>query len=68
MTESLAYWLFGFALSGALAVAVGRQLVEEHGRRVVPLLCLLAVILGALLGWALDGFIAYVRLSESTRY
>jgi hypothetical protein len=62
-----AYWAFGFVLSGALTVAVGRSLVAEHGRRLVPGLCVFAVLFGALLGWALDGYIAYVHASAEMR-
>ena len=50
MTETIAYWVFGFALSGALAIALGKPLFEEHGRRVIPVVVVAAVVLGASLG------------------
>jgi hypothetical protein len=62
------YWFFGLALSCAIAVAVGKQLVEDHGRRIVPLIAVGALIFGLLAGWALTRFIAYVQVSETTRY
>jgi hypothetical protein len=55
--------MFGLALSGALTFAVGRSLVAERGPRIVPVLCVVAVLFGLLLGWAINGYIAYVRLS-----
>jgi hypothetical protein len=63
VTEAIAYYVFGFALSAALAVAVGRSLVVSHGKKIVPSLCVLAVLLGLLVGWAINGYIAYIRES-----
>lgn len=63
MTETLAYYIFGIGLSAALTIALGRTFVAQHGRRLIPVLCVLAVLCGLLLGWAIDGYIAYVRLS-----
>ena len=68
MNEEIAYWVFGFALSGAIAIAVGKPLVEERGRRVIPLVVAAALILGASLGWAINGYIDYVRSAATTRY
>jgi hypothetical protein len=63
VSEHLAYWAFGLALSAALTVAVGRSLVGERGAGVIPALCVFALLFGLLLGWAIDGYIAYVRFS-----
>jgi len=63
MSEGLAYWLFGIALSAAFTVAVGRNLVAERGRKIVPALCAIALLMGLLIGWAINGYIAYVRAS-----
>jgi hypothetical protein len=63
MGERLAYWGFGIALSSALTFAIGKGLVAERGAKIVPVLCICALLCGLLLGWALDGYIAYVRLS-----
>jgi hypothetical protein len=68
MTERVAYWIFGLLLSGALTAAVGKTLVSEHGRKVIPALCAFAVLLGLLLGWAIDGYIAYVQASAEARF
>jgi predicted benzoate:H+ symporter BenE len=63
VSEALGYWLFGVALSAALTFAVGRTLVIERGLKVIPLLCAVALLFGLLLGWAINGYIAYVRAS-----
>ncbi len=63
MAEGLAYYIFGVALAGALTIAVGKSLVLEYGARIVPALFIFAVLFGVLVGWAIDGYIGYVRLS-----
>ncbi|HEX4013575.1 MAG TPA: hypothetical protein VHX17_06765 [Candidatus Cybelea sp.] len=63
MSERFAYWAFGFVLAASTTVAIGRNLVAEHGRRIVPGLALLAIVAGLLFGWAIDGYIQYVRAS-----
>jgi hypothetical protein len=68
VSENLAYWLFGLLLSGALTFGVGRTLVREHGRRLIPALCIFAILFGLLLGYAINGYIAYVRASAQMNY
>jgi hypothetical protein len=63
VSERIAYWIFGLALSGALTVAIGRGFVAERGVRVIPALCAVALAVGLLFGWAIDGYVAYVRES-----
>jgi hypothetical protein len=63
VSERFAYRIFGVALSTALTFAVGRSLVVERGPKIVPVLCACALLLGLLFGWAIDGYIAYVRAS-----
>jgi len=63
VSESLAYWLFGIALSSAMTAAVGKTLIVERGRRIIPALCAFAVSFGLLAGWAINGYIDYVRAS-----
>jgi uncharacterized membrane protein YciS (DUF1049 family) len=67
LSERVAYWIFSFALSAATTVAVGRNFITEHGRRVIPILVAIALCTGLLLGWALDGYIHYVRASAEMR-
>lgn len=67
MNARLAYLLFSLALSAAITVAIGRNFVAEHGRKVIPILVIIALCAGLLLGWALDGYIGYVRASAEMR-
>ncbi|MGA7354095.1 MAG: hypothetical protein WA431_08555 [Candidatus Cybelea sp.] len=63
MSEPVAYWLFGVALSSAMTFAVGRTLVAERGPKLIPALAAFALLFGLLVGWAINGYIAYVRAS-----
>jgi hypothetical protein len=63
MSEPVAYWLFGVALSCAMTFAVGKTLVAERGPKVIPALAAFALFFGLLVGWAINGYIAYVRAS-----
>jgi uncharacterized membrane protein YciS (DUF1049 family) len=67
VSEHLAYWLFGIALGAGITAAIGRNFVRERGARVIPILVVTGLCLGLILGWAVDGFIAYVRLSAEMR-
>ena len=68
MTEQIAYWIFGLGLGAAVAIAIGKPLVEERGRQLIPAVVAGGVVVGALLGWAINGYIDYVRSSQTTRY
>jgi hypothetical protein len=63
VSERVAFYVFGIALSGALTIAIGRPLLVRPSRRLVAALVVFAVFLGLLFGWAIDGYIAYVRMS-----
>jgi hypothetical protein len=65
VSEELGFWLFGMALSAAMTAAVGQSFVHERGRRVIPALCIVALLLGLLIGYALNGYIAYVSASAA---
>jgi hypothetical protein len=67
VNEQLVYLLFSVGLSAAITVAIGRNLVTERGRKVIPILVVIALCVGLLLGWALDGYIGYVRASAEMR-
>ncbi len=67
MSERAAYWIFGILLSAAITIALGRRLVEARGVKIVPLLCGLALAFGLLFGWAINGYIDYVRASAEMR-
>jgi hypothetical protein len=65
MTERIAYWTFGLLLGCALAAAIGRTLVAERGRGVIPAVAAGGVAAGLLLGWAINAYIDYVRASAT---
>jgi hypothetical protein len=67
VSERVAYWVFSLALSAGITVAIGRNFVKEQGRKVIPILVITALCAGFLLGWALDGYITYVRASAEMR-
>jgi hypothetical protein len=68
MAEHVAYWSFGVILAGALAAGVGKPLVAERGKRVMPALISAAAILGLAFGWAINAYIDYVRASATLHY
>lgn len=66
VTERIVWTVVGFIIGIALAVAVGQSLIEEHGRaRVLPYVLFSAIVLGAILAWALNAWVSYVHLSQS---
>lgn len=68
MAESLAYWSFGLILAGALAAGVGKPLVAERGRKVLPVLISAAALVGLAFGWAINAYIDYVRASATLHF
>lgn len=69
MSAPVVFWIFGFALAGIVAAMVGKPLVAERGaRRVLPVLVPLAVAIGALLGWAINAYLDYVRASATMHF
>lgn len=65
MIEVAAYWIFAFALGAAVATGIGRPLVAECGKKVIPPLAISGALLGAGLGWAITTYIAYVHASAT---
>lgn len=65
MTETVAYWIFGLGLGGAIAAGIGKPLVAERGRKIIPPLAVAGVVLGAVLACAINAYIAYVRASAT---
>jgi hypothetical protein len=65
MTERIAYWIFGLLLGCAGAIAIGRPIVTERGRRVVPAIAAGGIAAGLLFGWAINAYIDYVRASAA---
>lgn len=66
MTERIVWTVVGFIIGIAIAAAIGGSLIQEHGRqRVLPYVLFSAIVLGAILAWALNAWISYVRLSQT---
>jgi hypothetical protein len=42
--------------------------MANHGRKVVPGIYVAALLLGGLLGWAINGYIDYIRASATMRF
>jgi hypothetical protein len=59
VNEQIWYWLFGLALSGGLTAAIGRTFVEERGSKIIPMLFVVALLLGLFFGWAIDGYVRW---------
>ena len=54
----------GMALAAMMGCALGGSLAKEHGPRiVVPVFTVLTIGVGLVLGWALNGWIAYSQAS-----
>lgn len=66
VTERIVWTVVGFIIGIALAAAVGQSLIQEHGRqRVLPYVLFSAIVLGAILAWALNAWISFIHLSQS---
>ncbi|MGB8964882.1 MAG: hypothetical protein WCB99_04515 [Candidatus Cybelea sp.] len=68
MAEHIAYWAFGVILAAAVAVGVGRGLVAEHGKKAIPVVVVSALVLAAVLGWAISAYIDYARASATMHF
>jgi hypothetical protein len=62
------WWLYGLGLGAAIAIAVGRELIARRGRKIVPGICVMALLLGLSFGWAIDGYMDYMRASATMRF
>jgi predicted MFS family arabinose efflux permease len=51
----LLLWCCGMGLAIAIGGALGGSFVQEHGRKVLPLVIVLTIVTGLLLGWGLNG-------------
>jgi hypothetical protein len=65
MTEHIVYWIFGLLLGCAATVAIGRPMIAERGRRIVPVLAACGIAAGVLCGWAINAYVDYVRASAT---
>ncbi len=63
---------FGIALAGALGIAIGNAWTANHRNGVWTMgmaasVALLALVMGALIGWALVQYLAFVAASATGR-
>jgi len=65
--EIAGYWIFALALAAAISFGIGKPLVAECGKKVIPPLAISGILLGAALGWAINTYIAYVHASATLR-
>jgi hypothetical protein len=65
MTERIAYWVFALLLGGAAAYAIGKPMIAERGRRVVPALIAGGAAAALVIGWAINAYVDYVRASAT---
>jgi 1,4-dihydroxy-2-naphthoate octaprenyltransferase len=57
----------GFVVGAATVAMTGKGFVEERGRRLVPVVVLLAVLGGLVVGWALNAWNDYIHIHRQHR-
>ncbi len=64
--DHLLYYGVGLAVGIAIGSAVGVTFAKEHhNRRLLPIALAISVLLGLLLGYAIDSYIAFVHASAT---
>jgi hypothetical protein len=61
---SVVMWVLGMALAVGLGVAVGGSFVQERGRKVLPVVLVVTISSGILIGWALNGELDAITASS----
>ncbi len=59
------FWIVGFLIGAGIVAMTGKSFVEEHGRRLIPLVVALALIGGLVVGWALNAWNDYVHFTAN---
>ena len=57
-------WLLGMALAAMIGGALGGSFVKERGRQILPIVILLTLICGLLIGWGLNGELDLIEASR----
>jgi uncharacterized protein YcfJ len=52
---TLLYYFMGMAIAVMAGGALGQSLVEERGRKILPVVVVLTLAIGLIIGWALNG-------------
>ena len=55
------YYGCGLAVAAIIGVAAGTRYIERHGATGLLTVVALTVFLGAIIGWALDGYVALIH-------
>jgi hypothetical protein len=59
------FWVVGFVVGAATVAMTGKGFVEERGRRLLPVVVLLAVLGGLVVGWALNAWNDYIHFTAN---
>ncbi len=65
MGEHVLFFVVGFAIGAALAVAVGQSFVQEHGRKALPGVVVGAILTGLVVGWGVMAWDAFQTASAT---
>lgn len=52
---TLLYYFIGMAIAIMAGGAIGQSLIEERGRKILPIVVVLTLAGGLIIGWALNG-------------
>jgi len=63
----LLLWGLGMAIGIAIGAALGGSFVQEHGRKALPIVIVLTLITGLLIGWGLTGELGAMQGSTDLR-
>lgn len=60
MSAHAIFWIAGMLVGGATMAMIGKDFVEERGRKLIPLFVVLALACGLGVGWALNAWFDYI--------
>jgi predicted MFS family arabinose efflux permease len=58
-------WCLGMGLGIAFGAALGGSFVAERGRKVLPVVIVLTIVTGVLIGWGLNGELDAIQATNS---
>ena len=59
--QQLLFWVVGFIVGGGTVAMTGKSFVEERGRKLIPLVVVLSIVGGIVVGWALNAWNDYMH-------
>ena len=60
-------WCCGMVLAIMIGGALGGSFVQERGRKVLPIVVVLTIVTGVLIGWGLNGELDAIEASNAIR-